>query len=177
MNMKMESDTVFCVICIAAFIGYSLGFQHAMGVVGAGAGMSSAIKAQENENKKVHKFTQTNVSVSELGKILTANNLIHPDSPFFLQTERHPEVLIVNNDNHDVDGGGVLGDGACNNSSKNEQVYHDTSETTTSVERKDEKNKIMTNISEEEYEVILENIKKVDVKRPQYYFGWFDSLF
>ena len=178
MNMKMESDTVFCMICIAAFIGYSLGFQHAVGVVGdAGVSMSTAIKAQENENKKmVHKFTQTNVSLSELGKILTANNLIHPDSPIYSppHTERQLEVLINNNDNHDNHD--VLG-GVSSNARNNEQIHDDKSETTTTVENKDEKNKVITNSSEEEYEVIMGSVKKCDVKRGGNYKGWFDSLF
>jgi len=179
-NMKMESDTVFCMICIAAFIGYSLGFQHAVGVIGdAGVSMSTAIKAQENENKKmVHKFTQTNVNLSELGKILTANNLIHPDSPIYSppHTERQPEpeVLINNNDNHDNHD--MLG-GVSSSARNNEQIHDDKSETTTTVENKDEKNKVITNSSEEEYEVIMGSVKKCDVKRGGNYKGWFDSLF
>jgi len=171
-NMKMESDTVFCMICIAAFIGYSLGFQHAVGVIG-----DAGVKAQENENKKiVHKFTQTNVSLSELGKILTANNLIHPDSPIHSppHTERQLEVLINNNDNHDNHD--VLG-GVSSSARNNEQIHDDTSETTTTVENKDEKNKVIINSSEEEYEVIMGSVKKCDVKRGGKYIGWFDSLF
>jgi hypothetical protein len=39
---------------------------------------------------------------------------------------------------------------------------------------------IILNNSEEEYEVILGNVKKNDTTKgikPQYYFGWFDSMF
>lgn len=172
-SMKIESDTVFCMICIAAFIGYTLGLQHAAAGVGAGAGVSSAMKAQES--KKVNKFTQTNISLSDLKKLFISNNLIHIDSPILAHTKMHPglDPGVVEKDPTSND---VAGNDDVTGTSNNEQA-RDTSEPTPNVESKDEKNKVIINNSEEDYEVILENIKKVDVKKPQYYFGWFDSIF
>ena len=63
-NMKIESDTLVCIICIAAFIGYTLGIQHVI---------TNVIKTPQQSNK-VHKITQTNLS--DLAEILASNHMI-----------------------------------------------------------------------------------------------------
>ena len=159
-SMKIETDTFVSIICVAAFIGYMLGIQHAV---------NNVIKTQKTEQQsiKFHKTTQTNLS--ELAELLTSNN------------------MMVNRD--------LLNDEVCCNlniqDSKNENNDHLVEPNVECEVQEVNSNKyndnVIENVSssfgninspEEEYEVVTDSIKKLDTKKqPQYYFGWFDSIF
>lgn len=159
-SMKIETDTFVCIICFAAFIGYTLGIQHAV---------TNVIKTQktEQQSNKVHKTTQTNLS--ELAELLTSNNMMvdrnlsNNEVCYNLNTE---DSKNENNDRIvepkvECEGEGV------NSDKYNDNVSDNVSNSFGNI-----------NSPEEEYEVVTDSIKKLDTKKqPQYYFGWFDSIF
>ena len=152
-NMKMETDTFVCIICFAAFIGYTLGIQHAV---------TNVIKTQNTQqSNKVHKTTQTNLS--ELAELLTLNNmmverqLLNNEVSYNLNTEDSKNDSIVE-PKVECEGEGV------NSNKYNDNVSDNVPEN-------------VTNSPEEEYEVITDSIKKLNIKKKYYYFGWFDSIF
>ena len=155
-NMKMETDTFVCIICFAAFIGYTLGIQHAL---------TNVIKTQNTQqSNKVHKTTQTNLS--ELAVLLTSNNmmverqLLNNDVSYNLNTEDSKNYTIVE-PKVECEGEGV------NSNKYNDNVSDNVSNSFGNI-----------NSPEEEYEVVTDSIKKLDTKKQhQYYFGWFDSIF
>lgn len=166
-NMKIDSDTFVCIICIAAFVGYTLGVRNMV---------NTTVKTQQ-----CHKVTQTNLS--DLADILTSSHLIINNlqkstiMPMITpQTQSTPiidndvcESFMVTTNTHDVHA---------------EEDKVDSIETSASsdihINNKTLLSPIILNNSEEEYEVILGNVKKNDTTKgikPQYYFGWFDSMF
>lgn len=159
-SMKIETDTFVCIICFAAFIGYTLGIQHAV---------TNVIKTQKTEQQsiKFHKTTQTNLS--ELAELLTSNNMMvdrnlsNNEVCYNLNTE---DSKNENNDRIvepkvECEGEGV------NFDKYNDNVSDNVSNSFGNI-----------NSPEEEYEVVTDSIKKLDTKKkPQYYFGWFDSIF
>ena len=168
-NMKIDSDTFVCMICLAAFVGYTLGLRNMV---------NTAVKPQQ-----CHKVTQTNLS--DLADILTSSHLMINNlqkstimSMITPQTQSTPiidndvcESFMVTTNTHDVHA---------------EEDKVDSIETSASSENHTDNNNktlspIILNHSEEEYEVILGNVKKNDTTKsmikPQYYFGWFDSMF
>ena len=155
-NMKMETDTFVCIICFAAFIGYTLGIQHAL---------TNVIKTQNTQqSNKVHKTTQTNLS--ELAELLTLNNMMvdrnlsNDEVSYNLNTEDSKNDTIVE-PKVECEGEGV------NSNKYNDNVSDNVSNSFGNI-----------NSPEEEYEVVTDSIKKLDTKKqPQYYFGWFDSIF
>jgi hypothetical protein len=156
-NMKMETDTFVCIICFAAFIGYTLGIQHAV---------TNVIKTQhtQQQSNKVHKTTQTNLS--ELAELLTLNNMMvdrnlsNDEVCYNLNTEDSKNDSIVE-PKVECEGEGV------NSNKYNDNVSDNVSNSFGNI-----------NSPEEEYEVVTDSIKKLDTKKqPQYYFGWFDSIF
>ena len=156
-NMKMETDTFVCIICFAAFIGYTLGIQHAV---------TNVIKTQntQQQSNKVHKTTQTNLS--ELAELLTLNNMMvdrnfsNDEVCYKLNTEDSKNDSIVE-PKVECEGQGV------NSNKYNDNVSDNVSNSFGNI-----------NSPEEEYEVVTDSIKKLDTKKqPQYYFGWFDSIF
>jgi hypothetical protein len=164
-NMKMETDTFVCIICFAAFIGYTLGIQHAV---------TNVIKTQhtQQQSNKVHKTTQTNLS--ELAELLTSNNmmverqLLNNEVSYNLNTEDSKNDSIVE-PKVECEGEGVNSNKYNDNVSDNvpENVPENVANRSGGI-----------NNPEEEYEVITGSIKKLDIKKqPQYYFGWFDSIF
>jgi len=149
----METDTFVCIICFAAFIGYTLGIQHAV---------TNVIKTQNTQqSNKVHKTTQTNLS--ELAELLTLNNmmverqLLNNEVSYNLNTEDSKNDSIVE-PKVECEGEGV------NSNKYNDNVSDNVPEN-------------VTNSPEEEYEVITDSIKKLNIKKKYYYFGWFDSIF
>ena len=156
-NMKMETDTFVCIICFAAFIGYTLGIQHAV---------TNVIKTQntQQQSNKVHKTTQTNLS--ELAELLTLNNMMvdrnfsNDEVCYKLNTEDSKNDSIVEPKVEcEVEG--------VNSNKYNDNVSDNVSNSFGNI-----------NSPEEEYEVVTDSIKKLDTKKqPQYYFGWFDSIF
>lgn len=155
-NMKMETDTFVCIICFAAFIGYTLGIQHAL---------TNVIKTQNTQqSNKVHKTTQTNLS--ELAELLTLNNMMvdrnlsNDEVSYNLNTEDSKNDTIVE-PKVECEGEGV------NSNKYNDNVSDNVSNSFGNI-----------NSPEEEYEVVTDSIKKLDTKKQhQYYFGWFDSIF
>ena len=165
-NMKIDSDTFVCMICLAAFIGYTLGLRNMV---------NTTVKTQQ-----CHKVTQTNLS--DLADILTSSHLminnLQKSTIMAMQVVQSPtlidndvcESFMVTTNTHDVHA---------------EEDKVDSIETSASSENHTDNNKtlspIILNHSEEEYEVILGNVKKNDTTKsmikPQYYFGWFDSIF
>ena len=156
-SMKIETDTFVCIICFAAFIGYTLGIQHAV---------TNVIKTQktEQQSNKLHKTTQTNLS--ELAEILTSNNMMierhlsNDEVCYNLNTEDSKNDSIVEPKVEcEVEG--------VNSNKYNDNVSDNVSNSFGNI-----------NSPEEEYEVVTDSIKKLDTKKqPQYYFGWFDSIF
>lgn len=158
-NMKMETDTFVCIICFAAFIGYTLGIQHAV---------TNVIKTQntQQQSNKVHKTTQTNLS--ELAELLTLNNmmverqLLNNEVSYNLNTEdsknENNARLVEPKVECEVEG--------VNSNKYNDNVSDNVSNSFGNI-----------NSPEEEYEVITDSIKKLNIKKKYYYFGWFDSIF
>ena len=156
-NMKIDSDTFVCMICLAAFIGYTLGLRNMV---------NTTVKTQQ-----CHKVTQTNLS--DLADILTSSHLMINNLQKSTIMQVQSPMLILDNVHDDV-------------VSKAEEDKVDSIETSASSENHTNNNNktllspIILNNSEEEYEVILGNVKKNDTTKgikPQYYFGWFDSMF
>ena len=155
-NMKIDSDTFVCMICLAAFVGYTLGLRNMV---------NTAVKPQQ-----CHKVTQTNLS--DLADILTSSHLMINNLQKSTIMQVQSPMLILDNVHDDV-------------VSKAEEDKVDSIETSASSENHTDNNNktlspIILNNSEEEYEVILGNVKKNDTTKgikPQYYFGWFDSMF
>ena len=155
-NMKIDSDTFVCMICLAAFVGYTLGLRNMV---------NTTVKPQQ-----CHKVTQTNLS--DLADILTSSHLMINNLQKSTIMQVQSPMLILDNVHDDV-------------VSKAEEDKVDSIETSASSENHTDNNNktlspIILNHSEEEYEVILGNVKKNDTTKgikPQYYFGWFDSMF
>ena len=181
--MKVECDTFVYIICIAAFIGYTFGIQHAI---------TNALKTPQQSNK-VHKITQTNLS--ELAEILISNHMIIGHSHNHemcddLNTEdvKLEDVKLEDAKLEDA----KLEDAKTENVEDkcNEKINENVSEVI--INNSGNANNTNNN-SEEEYEVITGNTKKLDTKKldtkkldtkkldtknqSHYYFGWFDSMF
>ena len=167
-NMKIDSDTFVCMICLAAFIGYTLGVRNMV---------NTAVKTQQ-----CHKVTQTNLS--DLADILTSSHLminnLQKSTIMPMITPQTQSTLIVDND--------VCESFMVTTNTRDdvhaEEDKVDSIETSASSDihtnNKTLLSPIILNNSEEEYEVILGNVKKNDTTKgmkPQYYFGWFDSMF
>jgi hypothetical protein len=153
--MKIESDTFVCIICIAAFIGYTLGIQHAI---------TNVMKTPQ-QSDKVHKITQTNLS--DLAEVLTSNHMIIRHS----YNSNHEMCDDLNTED------AKLEDAKTENVEDkcNEKINENVSEDVV-INNSGNVNNI--NNSEEEYEVITGNTKKLDTKKQShYYYGWFDSMF
>ena len=166
--MKVECDTFVYIICIAAFIGYTFGIQHAI---------TNALKTPQQSNK-VHKITQTNLS--ELAEILISNHMIIGHS--------HNHEMCDDLNTEDAKLEDVKLEDAKLEDAKTENVEdkcnEKTNENVSEVIINNSGNANNTNNnSEEEYEVITGNTKKLDTKKldtknqSHYYFGWFDSMF
>ena len=157
-NMKMETDTFVCIICFAAFIGYTLGIQHAV---------TNVIKTQNTQqSNKVDKTTQTNLS--ELAELLTLNNMMVDRNLLNDEVCYNFNIEDSKNENNarllepkvecEVEG--------VNSNKYNDNVSDNVSNSFGNI-----------NSPEEEYEVITDSIKKLNIKKKYYYFGWFDSIF
>jgi hypothetical protein len=166
--MKIDSDTFVCMICLAAFIGYTLGVRNMV---------NTTVKTQQ-----CHKVTQTNLS--DLADILTSSHLminnLQKSTIMPMITPQTQSTPIIDND---VCESFMLTTNAHDVHAEEDKV--DSIETSASSENHTDNNNkmlspIILNHSEEEYEVILGNVKKNDTTKgikPQYYFGWFDSMF
>jgi hypothetical protein len=161
--MKIDSDTFVCMICLAAFIGYTLGLRNMV---------NTAVKPQQ-----CHKVTQTNLS--DLADILTSSHLminnLQKSTIMAMQVVQSPTLVL--DDVHDVIGSTADKD-------KFDSIETSAlSEASSDIHTNNNKTLLLPitlNNSEEEYEVILENVKKNDTTKgikTQYYFGWFDSMF
>jgi hypothetical protein len=159
-SMKIETDTFVSIICVAAFIGYMLGIQHRV---------INVIKTQKTEQQsiKIHKTTQTNLS--ELAELLTSNNMMIERQLLNDEVCCNLNIEDSKNENNDdtvepkveCEGEGV------NSNKYNDNVSDNILNSFGNI-----------NSPEEEYEVVTDSIKKLDTKKqPQYYFGWFDSIF
>ena len=159
-SMKIETDTFVSIICVAAFIGYMLGIQHRV---------INVIKTQKTEQQsiKIHKTTQTNLS--ELAELLTSNNMMIERQLLNDEVCCNLNIEDSKNENNDdtvepkveCEGEGV------NSNKYNDNVSDNILNSFGNI-----------NSPEEEYEVLTDSIKKLDTKKqPQYYFGWFDSIF
>jgi argininosuccinate lyase len=152
--MKIESDTFVCIICIAAFIGYTLGIQHVI---------TNVMKTPQQSNK-VHKITQTNLS--DLAEILASNHMIIRHS-YNSNDEMCDDAKLEDAKLEDVKIENV--EDKCN-----EKINENVSDVI--INNSGNTNNI--NNSEEEYEVITGNTKKLYTKnQSRHYFGWFDSMF
>ena len=163
-SMKIETDTFVYIICVAAFIGYTLGIQHAV---------TNVIKTQktEQQSNKLHKTTQTNLS--ELAEILTSNNMMIERhlSNDEVTYNLHTEDSKNENDDHLVEPKVECEDEVVNSNNYHENVPENVSDNVSNSFGN-------TNSPEEEFEIVTDSIKKFDTKKqPQYYFGWFDSIF
>jgi hypothetical protein len=169
--MKIDSDTFVCMICLAAFIGYTLGVRNMV---------NNTVKPQQ-----CHKVTQTNLS--DLADILTSSHLminnLQKSTIMPMITPQTESTPIIDNDV--CESFMVTTNNVHNVVSTAEEDKVDSIETSASSENyTDNNNKMLSpiilNHSEEEYEVILGNVKKNDTTKgikTQYYFGWFDSMF
>ena len=168
-SIKMETDTFVYIVCFAAFIGYTLGIQHAV---------TNVIKTQktEQQSNKLHKTTQTNLS--ELAELLTSNNMM---------IERHlsnDEVCYKLNTTEDSknenDDRLVEPKVECEGEGVSSNNYHENVPENVSDNVSDNVSNSFgnTNSPEEEFEIVTDSIKKIDTKKQhQFYFGWFDSIF
>lgn len=167
-NMKIDSDTFVCIICIAAFVGYTLGVRNMV---------NTTVKTQQ-----CHKVTQTNLS--DLADILTSSHLminnLQKSTIMPMITPQTQSTPIIDND---VCESFMVTTNARDDVHAEEDKV-DSIETSASsdihINNKTLLSPIILNNSEEEYEVILGNVKKNDTTKgikTQYYFGWFDSMF
>ena len=167
-NMKIDSDTFVCIICIAAFVGYTLGVRNMV---------NTTVKTQQ-----CHKVTQTNLS--DLADILASSHLminnLQKSTIMPIITPQTQSTPIIDND---VCESFMVTTNARDDVHAEEDKV-DSIETSASsdihINNKTLLSPIILNNSEEEYEVILGNVKKNDTTKgikPQYYFGWFDSMF
>jgi len=166
--MKIESDTLVYIICIAAFIGYTLGIQHAI---------TNVMKTPQQSNK-VHKITQTNLS--DLAEILASNHMIIRHS----HDLNHEMCDDLNTQDAKLEDAKLedakLEDAKLEDAKLEDAKLEDAkTENVSEVIINNSGNTNNTNNnSEEEYEVITRNTKKFDTKnQSHYYFGWFDSMF
>ena len=190
--MKIDSDTFVCMICLAAFIGYTLGLRNMV---------KNTCKTQQ-----CHKVTQTNLS--ELAEILTSNHLMVDNSQIKMtmpvitsanitqtQTQTPTQIQLSTpiNDNNVYDSFMLTTTNVQNVQEDDFKVAAENEKessasllplTVTNDKMTTQNNSNTTtptsNNSEEEYEVILENGKKnytTNLNKPQYYFGWFDYIF
>ena len=168
-NMKIDSDTFVCMICLAAFIGYTLGVRNMV---------NTTVKTQQ-----CHKVTQTNLS--DLADILTSSHLminnLQKSTIMPMITPQTQSTPIIDND---VCESFMLTTNNVLDNVHAEEDKVDSIETSASSDIHTNNNTLLSpiilNHSEEEYEVILGNVKKNDTTKgikPQYYFGWFDSMF
>ncbi len=167
-NMKIDSDTFVCMICLAAFVGYTLGVRNMV---------NTTVKTQQ-----CHKVTQTNLS--DLADILTSSHLminnLQKSTIMPMITPQTQSTPIIDND---VCESFMVTTNARDDVHAEEDKV-DSIETSASsdihINNKTLLSPIILNNSEEEYEVILGNVKKNDTTKgikTQYYFGWFDSMF
>lgn len=178
-NMKIDSDTFVCMICFAAFIGYTLGLRNMV---------KQTVKMQQCD-----KVTQTNLS--DLADILTSSHLMMDNyqkksTTTMMQLQTQPQTLDNNvSDSFMLTTTNVLDmhDDVVGSKAEEEDKV-DSIETSVSSKINENNNNmspnnvVTSNNSEEEYEVILGNGKKNDTTKvikhkPQYYFDWFDSIF
>jgi len=182
-NMKIDSDTFVCMICFAAFIGYTLGLRNMV---------KNTVKIQQ-----CHKVTQTNLS--DLADILTSSHLMIDNYQKKFTTTMTTMQTQTQSPTHTFDNVSVCDSFMLTTTNvidmhddvvglKAEEDKIDSIETSVSSEinnnnKMSPNNLVTSNNSEEEYEVILGNEKKNNTKnvtmktKPQYYFGWFDSMF
>jgi len=173
--MKIDSETFVCMICLAAFIGYTLGLRNMV---------KNTCKTQQ-----CHRVTQTNLS--ELADILTSSHLMIDNSQIFATlkmttTTQTPQSIPVND--NDVCESLMVTNNASDaqdvdlTETEKEGKESENNTTTKTITTPSNANATLLNNTEEEYEVILGNVKKNDTtnstkKPPLYYFGWFDSIF
>jgi len=177
-HIKIESDAFVCMICIAAFIGYALGIQKMVNVI---------------KPHQYNKYSQTNLS--ELAELLTSNHMIidgvqkhsndsNDSNDSNATSDVNCEEMKTNELNHSVTESAMLEDKGENN----EKCETGECEGITFNKDNEKSNENASDIvinnsgnpnnSEEEYEVITGNIKKIYTKKqPRYYLGWFDSIF
>ena len=145
-NMKIESDTLVYIICIAAFIGYTLGIQHAI---------TNVMKTPQQSNK-VHKITQTNLS--ELAELLTLNNMMIDRVQQYSSNDEVTYNLNIDskneNDDHLVEPKVECEGQGVNSNKYNDNVSDNVSNSFGNI-----------NSPEEEYEVITDSIKKLNIKK------------
>jgi hypothetical protein len=168
-HIKFESDALVCMLCFAAFIGYALGVQYA----------ANATKTQECN--KVHKVTQTNLNLSELAEILTSNRMMIDGGGKHVHVQRDSNATVDNVDekreeNHSLVESRMEED-KCKNECQGMKSHENSNPNEILSENVVSNNFGNINNSEEEYEVVIGNIKKLDTKKQHYYFGWFDSVF
>jgi hypothetical protein len=173
--MKIDSETFVCMICLAAFFGYTLGLRNMV---------KNTCKTQQ-----CHRVTQTNLS--ELADILTSSHLMIDNSQIFATlkmttTTQTPQSIPVND--NDVCESLMVTNNASDaqdvdlTETEKEGKESENQSTTKTITTPSNANTTLLNNTEEEYEVILGNVKKNDTtnstkKPPLYYFGWFDSIF
>ena len=170
-HIKIESDALVCMICAAAFIGYALGIQKVVNVI---------------KPHQYNKYSQTNLS--ELAEFLTSNHMIVNGDGAGENVQKHSnhsnatadvnsEEMKMNEVNNSVVDSRIVEEGegesqGMKSNKDNEKINENVSE----IVMNNSGN--VNNNSEEEYEVVTGNIKKLYTKnKPRYYFGWFDSIF
>ena len=165
-HIKIESDALVCMICVAAFIGYALGIQKVMNVI---------------KPHQYNKYSQTNLS--ELAEFLTSNHMIVGGGGECVQKDSNDSnattdvnseemkmnvvesIIVEEEDKAEGELQGIKSnkDNEKKNENVSEIIIHNSGN---------------SNNSEEEYEVVTGSIKKLYTKKqPRYYFGWFDSMF
>uniref|UniRef100_A0A6C0I149 Uncharacterized protein n=1 Tax=viral metagenome TaxID=1070528 RepID=A0A6C0I149_9ZZZZ len=168
-HIKIESDALVCMICAAAFFGYALGIQKVVNVI---------------KPHQYNKYSQTNLS--ELAELLTSNHIIVDGGRENVQKysndsnakpDTSNEETKMNEGNYSVVESKMVEEGegesqGIKSNKDNEKKNENVSEIIIN------NSGIVSNNSEEEYEVVTGNIKKLYTKKqPRYYFSWFDSMF
>lgn len=159
-HIKIESDTLVCIICAAAFIGYALGIQKMVNVI---------------KPHQYNKYSQTNLS--ELAEFLTSNHMIVDGGGDNVQ--KHSNVVDEKCEEMKMNVVEILeeedkGEGDFKGMKSNE----DNKKINENVSEVIVNNSGNVTNSEEEYEVVTGIIKKLYTKKkPWNYFGWFDSMF
>ena len=170
-HIKIESDALVCMICVAAFIGYALGIQKVVNVI---------------KPHQYNKYSQTNLS--ELAEFLTSNHMIVGHGGELLQNDlNYSNATTHVNCQETKINEGNNGNNSVVESYKGEYesecqgmttYIKDNEKTNENISEVIINNSGNVNNSEEEYEVVTGSVKKIYTKKsPRYYFGWFDSMF
>lgn len=150
-NVKIDSETFVCMICLAAFIGYTLGLRNAV---------KDAVKIQQH-----HKAAQTNLS--ELAEMLTARHLMVENNANKISTTTITATQLptpATEENNTVDS-------IETSVSSDNHINNEMTTSSNALNNSEEEYEVILGNDKKNY------ITKVTMTNKFNYFSWFDSIF